>query len=103
MYHVTKQMLIVLMNAPFGTIALGASLHRPSIVKWHHCHQSVVQLGTIAAIAVVLPLDLPLFFGVHPLPLGSTSLSADPELGKTFKVDYGAWRPSVPSGAKVLQ
>ena len=27
---------------------------------------------------------------MHPSQLGSTSLSVDPKLGKTFKVDYGA-------------
>ena len=106
MYQVTKRTFIFLMNAPLGTIALGASLRRLSIVtvtthallvtrvrggttinQWwsrlfprtstgNIATKAVMQIGTSATTAV----DLPSFFfwGVHPSQLGCISLLVVP-------------------------
>ena len=106
MCHVTKRRLIVLMNAPFGTIALGTSLQRLSIVKWHLATEAVVQLGTIAGITGVLPLDF--FFlvcirrSLEVLPFQWTLSSARPSRWITVLPTL-SWRPSAPSCARVLQ
>ena len=84
------------MNAPFGTIAFGASLCGLSIVtvttqgclfhksaKWGHLHSLLLDSST----GLTTSVDLPSFFGLHPSQLWSISLLVVPMLGKTFNVD----------------